>query len=493
MEQLYNTRIVDVLDVSQVAHRYGGILLSRRFLRAYALVMSTGGLVILMGVGSVSIYGTLSESVPYSRIGQLLLISPLISAFWFAFVSIYVWALSALARGSRGVAVTLLTLGVVKLLSAVVVDIAAALMPGDQYPLHLLALGALFIDLFIALAFITGPYELMRANEFERNVFAEPRFGAGWLVEIARLLDFPDVRVLRSKGCGRIWVLLALSVILEGIAFNVILESGTNLLNAAGRQLSEVDIKKSVVGGEIAVGVTVLLLGVGRLLFSGARRLRVFARWRTLQSAAEVTTNDSRPSVLFLRSFEKEQVPLAGARLPWPLRGFDPGAEYGTLEEMIVLGLTHVGPVVAVADPSRHDVPVGAARWQVKDSEWQQFVEAQIVCAGLIVVGIAETSGLWWEIEALKRSPGALAKTIFVFPPGTTRNRDLQYKLISLLSSPVDNLDQPVLPDSCKHVLAVWQSEDTSTVIEASRPSELTYHIALRAVLEKQCQAQYAH
>ena len=120
--------------------------------------------------------------------------------------------------------------------------------------------------------------------------------------------------------------------------------------------------------------------------------------------------------MLFLQSFETEHVPLTGARLPWTLRGFDPGAEYGTLEEMIVLGMTYLGPVVAVADPSQPEAPVGAARWRLKDDEWQCFVEMQIARARFIVVGLAETSGLWWEIEALKRSPGALSKTIFVSP-----------------------------------------------------------------------------
>jgi hypothetical protein len=280
---------------------------------------------------------------------------------------------------------------------------------------------------------------------------------------------------------------------LEGIAFNVFLESGTKLLDAAGRQLAVVDIKKGVEGGEIALTVTLVFLVVGRLLFSGARQLRIYARRSTMQSAAEVTTYDSRPPVLFLRSFDKEQVPLVGARLPWPLRGFDPGAEYGTLEEMIVLGLTYLGPVVAIADPSQPEAPVGAARWSLQDNEWQQFVKAQMMRAGLIVVGVAETSGLWWEIETLKGSPGALAKTIFVCPPGTTRNRALLSKLMVVLRSSVADGDHTGFPDSSRHVIAAaWQSQGAPMVIETTRPSELSYHIALRALLEKQRQVQQA-
>jgi hypothetical protein len=458
------------------------------------VVTLTGVLVLLTAWVAFPVYFALIEPVPnadaYSRLGLAILVLPLIIAAVFVVGLIYLRTLLALARGERRILIALMGIGVLALLGGVLQDIKVAMLPGDEFPLHFLALGAWFIHVLIDFALVVGPYELIRAGDFERGVLAEPRFGVGLLLEIGKLFDFPDVGALRRKGSVRLWSLLALSLFLEGVAFNTIFKSSTNLLDAAGATLSEVGMNKGVEAGVIKVGLTILFLGLGRLFFIGARRLRVRARRKTLQSAAEVVATDPRPAVLFLRSFEKEQVTLAGARNPWLLRAFDPGAEYGTLEEMIVLGLTYVGPVVAVADPSRRDAPVGAARWRLSDDEWQRFVEAQIEGAGLIVVGVAETSGLWWEIEALKRSPGALAKTIFVCPPGTTRDRALLSKLTAVLGSSVDNPDRPALPDLDEHVLAAARLPGCIPMLfVASELSEVAYHVALRAWLEKIRQA----
>ena len=161
-----------------------------------------------------------------------------------------------------------------------------------------------------------------------------------------------------------------------------------------------------------------------RLLLIAARRCRIRARRLALQTAADAVAANARAPVLFLRSLE-EHIPLTAAKVPWFLRVFDPGSEYKTLEEMIVLNLTYVGPVVAVADPARVEAPVGAARWRLRDDEWRHFVEEQIQAARLIVIGVAQTSGLRWEIEAVRRTPGALDKAIFICPPGTSQNLDV--------------------------------------------------------------------
>lgn len=204
-----------------------------------------------------------------------------------------------------------------------------------------------------------------------------------------------------------------------------------------------------------------------------------------MRPADKVVAEDARPAVLFLRSFETEQVPLRGARLPWTLRGFDPGAEYGTLEEMIVLGMTYLGPVVAVADPSTSDAPVGAARWHLSDDEWQRFVEMQIARARFIVVGLAETSGLWWEIEALRRSPGALDKTIFVSPPSATRDRDLIGRLAATIASSTHGDFAATLPRD-RHIVACALVGDSPGFFVTSELSEAAYYVALRTWLVTQ-------
>jgi hypothetical protein len=153
---------------------------------------------------------------------------------------------------------------------------------------------------------------------------------------------------------------------------------------------------------------------------------------------------------------------------------------------MIVLGMTYLGPVVAVADPSQPEAPVGAARWRLNDDEWQRFVEMQIARARFIVVGLAETSGLWWEIEALKRSPGALAKTIFVSPPSATRDRDLLGRLAATIGSSTHAGDLPVTLPPDWHLVACALVGDSPGFFVTSELSEAAYYVALRTWLVTQ-------
>ena len=302
-------------------------------------------------------------------------------------------------------------------------------------------------------------------------------------------MDFADARALRGKGSARIWRILALALLLEGAGFYTLMKWATRLSDAAERRLRPLDVSQTVfVSGAIVVIAATLALSfvLIRLTLKGGRRLRVRARRAAMQPADKVMAEDARPAVLFLRSFETEHVPLSGARLPWTLRGFDPGAEYGTLEEMIVLGMTYLGPVVAVADPSRPDAPVGAARWRLTDDEWQRFVEMQIARASFIVVGLAETSGLWWEIEALKRSPGALAKTIFVSPPSSTRDRDLLGRLAATIGNSTHAGDLPATVPRDRHLVACALVGDSPRFFVTSELSEAAYYIALRTWLVTQ-------
>jgi hypothetical protein len=220
-------------------------------------------------------------------------------------------------------------------------------------------------------------------------------------------------------------------------------------------------------------------------MLSGARRLRLVARRTSIESADAVVAADARPPVLFLRSFLEEQVPLTGALTPWPLRSFDPGTEYRTLEEMIVYGLSYLGPVVAVADPSKADVPVGAARWRVQEESWQAFVTTQIHRATVIVVGVGNTRGLEWEIDALKRSPGALAKTIFVCPPAATRHEPMLRHLAGLLGVPADDVDRLVDAARTDHVLALAMVPSLTWFI-SRQLTEIAYYVALRSCIVKQ-------
>jgi hypothetical protein len=486
----------DVSDVTETARRYGRVLLSRRMWRALAVATLTGAFMLLIAaaIAPVVIMLTTADANrgSYTALAFAVLLLLVVVAAMCALIVLYVRMLSALATGARRTTTALLSIVGTWLLIMAAGDIAVTLQPNSEFPLHFLGFGALIVHVLTALVLAVGPYELRRADDFTRRVFAEPRLGAGFVVEAARLLDFSDARALRGKGSGRIWRILALALLLEGAGFYTLMKWATRLSDAAERPLPALTVSRAVlVPGAVAVIAATLLLSFAliRLTLKGGRRLRVRARRAAIQPADKVVAEDVRPAVLFLRSFETEHVPLTGARLPWTLRGFDPGAEYGTLEEMIVLGMTYLGPVVAVADPSQPDAPVGAARWHLSDDEWQRFVETQISRARLIVVGVAETRGLWWEIEALKRSPGALSKTIFVSPPAATRDRDLLGRLAATITSSRAAGDVPALPPLDRHLVACALVGDSPGFFVTSELSEAAYYVALRTWLVTQGQA----
>jgi hypothetical protein len=115
-----------------------------------------------------------------------------------------------------------------------------------------------------------------------------------------------------------------------------------------------------------------------------------------------------------LRSFSDEQAAIQRElSLLWgpfesalPLR----------LEEFLINVLKSLGPVIAIGRPDEELAPLGAARVYVADEQWQQFVEAHIREAQLIVAVVGKSDGLAWEASAIARC-NAQHKSILVMPP----------------------------------------------------------------------------
>ena len=141
-----------------------------------------------------------------------------------------------------------------------------------------------------------------------------------------------------------------------------------------------------------------------------------------------------------------------------------------------------VGPLVAVADPMKLDALVGAPRWRVEDTAWKDFVLKQHERAGLVIVSMAATSGLRWEIETLVGAK-ALDKSVFMFPPENTCDSTLLRTLSQLIGH--------WLPDSLitqegteLHVLAVvCAAGRPPAVLTSSRVTQLEYYVALRSAI----------
>jgi hypothetical protein len=146
------------------------------------------------------------------------------------------------------------------------------------------------------------------------------------------------------------------------------------------------------------IAASVLLVWIGR---NAARRGR-----RHLQaSAEELRATDPRPPVLYLRSFEADDVMAAS-------RGLGNSAE-----ESLVAALNAIGPVVALGEPGEKLPPLGAARAYSTDDRWQLHISDWAAEASQVVLLAGHTSNFWWEVRHLVAS-GALDKAVFLLPGG---------------------------------------------------------------------------
>jgi hypothetical protein len=146
------------------------------------------------------------------------------------------------------------------------------------------------------------------------------------------------------------------------------------------------------------IAMCVLLGWVG---LNAARRGR-----RHLQASAdELRATDPRPPVLYLRSFEADDVMAASKGLG------------NSAEESLVAALDAIGPVVALGEPGEKLPPLGAARAYSTDDRWQLHISDWAAEASQVVLLAGHTDNFWWEVRHLVAS-GSLGKAVFLLPGG---------------------------------------------------------------------------
>ena len=98
----------------------------------------------------------------------------------------------------------------------------------------------------------------------------------------------------------------------------------------------------------------------------------------------EVRTKDSRRPILYLRSFAEENTVAAD--------------EYALAK---IMG--EEGPFVAIGQPGDPVPPLGASRFYVADSDWQEFVTQLLDESVMVLVLAGRTQGLGWELRQCKK------------------------------------------------------------------------------------------
>jgi TM2 domain-containing membrane protein YozV len=144
-------------------------------------------------------------------------------------------------------------------------------------------------------------------------------------------------------------------------------------------------------------------------LFVARHAIRLYrSGWKyEALTAEEVLSRDTRPPVVYLRSFEVDDqiVVTSGTRLA-RLGSYVAYTAVVSPEQEMTWIMSRVGPVVAIGKPGERLPELGAARMYVSDDEWRDVVGDLLARAALVVIRAGETQGVWWEIEqSLTRCP----------------------------------------------------------------------------------------
>jgi hypothetical protein len=187
--------------------------------------------------------------------------------------------------------------------------------------------------------------------------------------------------------------------------------------------LSSVARNTPFLGEEAPDNTLSWILAICAVLFTGLWFVAYRRGKRYLAiSAHDLLAQDSRPPVIYLRSFKDDGQagrPLRFFRISNLRALIHPAASWSESlyvfdsrsEEEVMAEMLHgFGPVVAIGRPGEKLPQLGAARVYVGDSEWQHTVHDFFAKAGLVVLRLGGTEGFWWEVEqsAKKVDPARL-------------------------------------------------------------------------------------
>jgi hypothetical protein len=132
-----------------------------------------------------------------------------------------------------------------------------------------------------------------------------------------------------------------------------------------------------------AIGLGTFACYAGGMIYNLGRRVEV---------ATVPPVNDTRPPVIYLRSFKDDartsQTGLGEGVVSLP-----------TEEEELVKVLSAIGPVLAVGKPGEHWPRLGARRIYVPNEQWKERVTELMRDAALVVLRPGRTSSIRWEIS----------------------------------------------------------------------------------------------
>jgi hypothetical protein len=164
-----------------------------------------------------------------------------------------------------------------------------------------------------------------------------------------------------------------------------------------------------------------VLLGV--LIYRRARRAAMLP-------GSALVKKDTRPFVLYLRSFQDDGGIKLRARATNGRMLLERLVKI-PFEEVVTDHLWVYGPVLAIGNPQvkRKSVPLGAARDFIDDSIWRQKATELMQAAAMIVAIVAGTEGLAWEIDTIA-ALGLTSKLVLLLPPVRAQELETRWRLL---------------------------------------------------------------
>jgi hypothetical protein len=188
-------------------------------------------------------------------------------------------------------------------------------------------------------------------------------------------------------------------------------------------------------------GILLVLVYVQPLLILGG----AFFYWRGRQYAArakaEAIITESKPDVLYLRSFRSDasttrQV-FSSILTPQLISGF------ATEEEQLADVLRPFGDLVAIGQPGEDLPKPGAARIYASDEEWKEVVKHQIRAARLVVIRAGVGENLLWEFKQAIETVDPQKLLILVLTMKVKHYESFRTKASEVLSVSLPKLQAP--------------------------------------------------
>jgi hypothetical protein len=215
--------------------------------------------------------------------------------------------------------------------------------------------------------------------------------------------------------------------------------------------------------GEVLMQLLALLV---ILCFTGLTQsfLRRAARWFSRASYAEQVERDPRPPILFLRSFQDDQVhlPERGLWRRWLRALLAPGIRGRRLDHFLVESFSRYGPALALGNPGEKQLPFGAARVYCTHDTWKDQVAAIANRANYVVLVADSTPGVEWEIWHFL-TPAWREKTLFIVAPKSRDLREAPTLAAAIAAEGVPEGGSPIL--AC-----YWDHERRLQVLRADVP-----------------------